>query len=79
MVNDTRPSYYNGKPITWDDHMGGDECPCPSCRVEHIVIDAWNRCSECKMLLSETMHYVCPHPKCPCGLGGPQCSILFGQ
>ena len=34
---------------------------------------AKSQCSECGLVLEGIMGYVCGHPKCPTGLGGPMC------
>lgn len=30
-------------------------------------------CGECGLELKQVMGYVCVHPRCPTGLGGPTC------
>jgi hypothetical protein len=75
MPNDMHRLSYHSNEADGD----GDECSCPSCRVNYIVIDDWNKCRQCGLILGEVMMYVCHQPDCPCGLGGPTCSILSGQ
>lgn len=57
------------------DEWDGWDIKYPTLPEWHPNLHKANHCSKCGLTLSEIMMYVCPHPDCPCGLGGPVCTI----